>query len=134
MGNHPSRSELRSMNPLAVLQKPIDYEMLAPLIEEACGREPRAEQLPKISLTSRRRRTPVFVMSPGPLMVKLLPSRDASHLTPSPAPRDSLFGSAGDRESVQVERRVVAEDHPRRLVADEVVHQVAGENRLGKFR
>jgi CheY-like chemotaxis protein len=55
-GNHPSASEVRSMAPLAVLQKPITYEMLAPLLAEACGRERQAAQMPRISLTSRRRR------------------------------------------------------------------------------
>ena len=54
-GDDPPASAIRTMNPVVVLHKPISYEMLAPLVEHACG-EGEPEEMPRLSLTSRRRR------------------------------------------------------------------------------
>jgi CheY-like chemotaxis protein len=54
--HHLTASEVRSIDALAILQKPLSFETLAPLLERASGRESRTEHGPRIVLTSRRRR------------------------------------------------------------------------------
>jgi len=52
--HHLTAFAARSIDTLAILQKPLSYEALAPLLERACGRERREEEAPRILLTSRR--------------------------------------------------------------------------------
>jgi CheY-like chemotaxis protein len=54
--HHLTAFEARSIDALAILQKPLSFETLAPVLERVCGREARTDETPRIVLTSRRRR------------------------------------------------------------------------------
>ena len=54
--HHLTAFQARSIDALAILQKPLSFETLAPVLERVCGREARTDETPRIVLTSRRRR------------------------------------------------------------------------------